>query len=121
MPERVRIFGRGHLEPSTQVDEPFVAAHAAQVVPVIAVRPQLVVARHPQHAGEPVAEQHQRPVDVRQAFGDVAGHDQPVVRVGRPDALEDLAVVTVADVQVTHGVEPGDIGARSFGQVHGPS
>jgi hypothetical protein len=56
-----------------------VAFHAAQLHRVLGRGPQLVIAGHPHHLGEPAAEQRQRPADVGDELPDVTGDQQPVV------------------------------------------
>src|SRR5579862_4832471 len=64
-----------------------------------------MVARNPDHGRESRAQRAKRPLDVRRLFRYVPGDQQPVMRKRR-EALDELAVRLVADVQVADGEQP---------------
>ncbi len=111
-PHRVGVLGGDHAEPAAHPDQVQVAGLPAQAHLVAAVCPQLVVAGCPDHTREPVGEQAERPLDVGDPFGHVAGHDQPVVGVGRVQALHDAAVLAVRHVEVADGPQAAPGGRR---------
>ena len=79
-PHRVGIFWRDHAELAAQRHQVLVARLAAQLDRVAGVRPQVVVARHPDDGAVTGPERSQRPLDVLDLLGQVAGHQQPVPR-----------------------------------------
>ena len=99
-PHRERMLGRDDAHLVAHVDQVVVAGLAEDLHRVLVGGPQLVVARHPDHLGEPLAQQIQRPADLVGAFGDVAGDDQPVVGGRRVQRLGDRLVAGVTGVQV---------------------
>ena len=103
VPDRVRVFRGEHVEGAAGLHEVSVARLTAQRNRILAARPQLVVAGHPQHPREPIAQQAQRPRHVVDALADVARDDQPVGGAPRPQPLDHGPVVRVADVQVADG------------------
>ena len=103
VPDRVRVLRGEHVEAAAGLHEVPVARLTAQRDRVLAARPQLVVAGHPQHPGEPLAQQAQRPRHVVDPLADVARDDQPVVGAPRPEPFDDRPVVRVAHVQVADG------------------
>jgi hypothetical protein len=64
-----------------------------------------VIARRPDHRGEAAPEQRQCSFDVVEEVADVAGHHEPVARRGRPELVDDPAVLGVRDVQIADGEE----------------
>jgi len=56
--------------------------------------------------GEPAGERCQDVPDVGEDLADVAGHDQPVVRVRRPQPIKQGPVFLITDVQVADREEP---------------
>src|SRR5262249_40137769 len=64
-----------------------------------------VVAGDPEDLREAFAEDGQGPLDVGDAFADVAGHEEPVLRGFWLERRHDLAVLLVGDVQVRYGRE----------------
>ncbi len=79
LPDRIRVLGGEHAQLPADLHQMLIARHAAQLYRVVLRRPQLVIAGHPDHLGEPAAEQGERPADVGDALTDVAGDQQPVV------------------------------------------
>lgn len=101
-PHRERMLGRDDAHLVAHVDQIVVAGLAEDLHRVAGRGPQLVVARHPDHLGEPPSQQVKGPADVVGAFGDVAGDDQPVLRRRRVQGLRDRLVAQMPGVQVGH-------------------
>jgi hypothetical protein len=107
LPHRVRVLRRDDVELAADLDEVLVPGGAGELHRVARRRPQLVVARRPDHLREPLAEQAQRAAQGRDRVRDVAGDDQPVAVGVRADALHDLPVPGVHDVQVARRQQRG--------------
>ena len=105
VPQRIRILRGQDAQPPAELDEVLVPVHAATLNGIGGCGPQLVVARSPQHGGEPLAQQPQRPLDVLHQLPDITGDNQPVVRRRRPDLGDEGAVVRVGNMQVAGRVE----------------
>ena len=100
VPDRVGVLGGEHAQLLAELHQPPVALLTAKLDRVGAVRPQVVVTRHPDDLGEALAEGAQRPLDVRQPLPHVARHQQPVRRRPRPQALHQLPVLRIGHMQV---------------------
>ena len=94
---------RGHdTQLVAHVDQIVVAGPPEDLHRVLVGGPQFVVTGHPDHLGEPSPQQVQRPADLVGALGDVAAHDQPVVRRRRIQRFGDGFVAQVAGVQIRY-------------------
>lgn len=100
MPDGVLVLGGEDVVVTAFLDEPLVPADAAQPHRIGAVRPQLMVAGNPDHPPEPGTQDAERTDHVGKDLTDVTGHDQPVVVIGGPNVVDDVAVFCVRDVQV---------------------
>ena len=105
-PDREGILRREHAEPAAHRHQALVPRRAAQLDRVGARRPQLVVARRPDNPFEPVGERGERPAHIGEHLANVAGHDQPVTRIPRPEPVDEGAVVRIPDVQVADREQP---------------
>ena len=103
-PGDVRVLGGEHAIVAADGHQALVLRLAARLAGVGGDRPELVVAGHPEQAGEAAAQQRQRVAQVLLGLADVAGDDQPVVREGRQGGQR-LARHLVAQVQIGDGVE----------------
>ena len=99
-PHRIRMLRGEHTHLVAYLHQVVVARPAEHLHRVLAGGPQFVVSRHPDDFGESAAQQIQRPADVVGALGDIAGDDQPVLRVRRVQRLGDRLVAGMTRMQV---------------------
>jgi hypothetical protein len=111
-PHGERVLGGEDAVRAALLHEVAVAVLAAQRDGIAAAGPQLVIARHPDHGGEPLPQERQGADHVVDPLGHVAGDDQPVPVVAGAQAVDDRPVLRVPDVEVGHGEEAGS-GHRS--------
>jgi len=79
---------------------------AAQPERLPAVRPQFVVAGHPDQLGESLPEGAERPLDVGRELPDVAGDDEPVGGGRRAEPGYEIPVLAESDMQVADREQP---------------
>ncbi len=103
LPHRVGILRGQYAETSTHLHQVLVAPCTGQLHGILSRCPQLVVARNPDHRGEPPAQHTEGPFDVGDEFTDVTGDDQPVGVRLRSQVLHDPTVVGKSDMQVADG------------------
>lgn len=104
VPAHERVLGRVHAVPARDVHAVLVLGLAAQVRPRRLQRVQLVVARAPKHRLEIARRGRERELQVFGGLADVAAQDEAVLEV-RFELLECFAVVLVAEVEISDGVE----------------
>ena len=107
VPHRKRVLGGDDAHLVAHVDQVVVAGLAEDLHRILVGGPQLVVARHPDDLGEPLAQQVERPADLVGALGDVPRDDQPVVGRRRMQRLGDRLVAGVTGVQVADRPQRG--------------
>jgi hypothetical protein len=73
--------------------------------PAVAVRPELVVSRDPDRAGESGRRDLERRFEMIERLADVAPEDEPVFGIG-PQPLQGVAVLAVAEVKIADGEKP---------------
>jgi hypothetical protein len=103
-PGHVRVLRGQHAVLAADGDQAAVLLLAAPVVRLRRDRPQVVVARHPEEAGEAAREEGEGEPQVLLGLSHVPGEDQPVIRM-RAQRLQGLARHLVAEVEVGDGVE----------------
>jgi len=95
-----------HAELAAQRHQVLVARLAAQLDRVPGMSPQVVVTGHPHHGAVTGPERAQRPLDVLDLLGQVAGHQQPVPRRAGRQARHPLPVSRMGHVQITDSQKP---------------
>ena len=110
-----RILGRQHARLPALVHEALVVRHTTLGVGPLPRGPQVVIARHPDHPGEPRRDDVEHELQLRGRVTGVAAENQPVVGVGR-QRLHRAAVGLVADVQIADGPERHGGGVRGAGR-----
>src|SRR3954463_671526 len=103
-PDRELVLGREDVVILAHLDEGLIAGLAAQLDRVLAERPELVVARRPDHLGISLSQQLQRFLNVAERLADIARHDQPVVAGFWAQVLDEQPVRPVRTVQIANRV-----------------
>jgi hypothetical protein len=83
-----------------------VARLAAQLDRIAGMGPQVVVAGHPDDGAVTGPQRPQRPLDILDLLGQVAGHQQPVPRCAGRQVRHPPPVPRVGHVQIADGQEP---------------
>ena len=105
-PHRKLVLRGEHAEAAAHLQQRLVPGDAAHRHRVGGQRPQLVVARRPDHPREPVGQRCRARTRRRRRPRRRRRHDQPVVRVLGPQRGGELPVLRVPDVQVADSEQP---------------
>ncbi len=103
LPDHVGILRRQDVEAPAERDQGLILLFPSR--PAGAVRPELVVSRDPDCAGESRRRGFERHLEVLERLTDVPPEDEPVLGM-RSQALQGFAVLAMTEVQIADGVKP---------------
>src|SRR3972149_6997562 len=103
LPDRVGILGCQDVVAPAKRDQGLILLFPSR--PAGAVRPEVVVPRDPDRAGESRGRGFERHLELVERLADVAPEDEPVFGMGSP-ALQGFPVLAMTEVKIADGVKP---------------